>query len=223
MTPPIEGSAHLAPAQLRPVRRFEDAEVNAAMWMRHLGFPSAKVTRSGADGGIDVEAAGAYAQVKARTGATSRPEVQQLVGAVGRGTSAQLFFFSFGGYTSDAVAFAEANDICAYTFHLDGDVEPETSAAKTALASASGWSGPTDDIASSKPGAIRPVVSARRPAPSPLANGSGTRVWCSVCERRVPGNAAGSSPAMHKAKRDGVLYQRGWRCNGVDEEMIPSR
>ena len=212
--------------QQRPIRTFEDAEANAALWMRHLGFPTARVTRPGADGGIDVEAAGAFAQVKARTGAASRPEVQQLIGAVGRGTTAQLFFFSFGGFTREALAFAEANGVCAYTFQLDGSVAPQTSAALAALAAAPGWTGPTEDVASARPGNVCPAAPAG-PAAAPTARGSGaghgTRVWCSICERSVPGNADGSAPILHKAKRDGVLQQRGWRCNGVDRGMIPSR
>lgn len=217
MTTPAEGFP-----QTRPIRRFEDAEANAAIWMRHLGFPSARVTRPGADAGIDVEAVGAFAQVKARTGLTSRPEVQQLLGAVGRGTSAQLFFFSFGGFTREALEFAEANEICAYTFHLDGSVEPKTSTATRALAAAPGWTPPTEDVFTPKPGAAEAVGDAG-PSSAPARARSGTRVWCPICERRVPGNADGSAPLMHKAKRNGVLHGRGWRCNGIDEEMIPSR
>lgn len=123
--------------------------------------------------------------------------------------------------------FAEANGICAYTFQLDGSVAPQTSASRVALAGAPGWTGPTEDVVKSpRAGDVRPAVSAG-PAAASAARGSGaghgTRVWCSICERSVPGNADGSAPILHKAKRDGVLQQRSLRCNGVDRYLIPSR
>ena len=65
---------------------------------------------------------------------------------------AQLCFFSFGASTREALVFAEANGICAYTFQLDGSVAPQTSASRVALAGAPGWTGPTEDLVKS-PGA----------------------------------------------------------------------
>lgn len=189
--------------------------------MRYLGHPTARVTKAGADGGVDVAAAEAFAQVKMKTGATSRPEVQQLVGAIGRGSAARLFFFSFGGYTRDALAFAEGNEICAYTLQLDGGIEPESRAARAALDAAPGYAGPDEDIDQPEHGRRSPARSASPSAQ--VETRPGTRLWCSICERSVPGNADGSAPRQHKARRGGVLYERGWRCNGVDEEMIPSR
>ena len=64
--PPASNTPHVAaplPGQ-RLIRTAVDAEVAAAEFMRRIGFADAKRTPSGADGGIDVIAAGAVAQVK---------------------------------------------------------------------------------------------------------------------------------------------------------------
>ncbi|WP_181724509.1 restriction endonuclease [Nocardia gipuzkoensis] len=58
------------------VPSFEAAENSAAQHMRALGFPDAKVTPRGADGGIDGTSSRAIAQVKWHTAPTGRPDVQ---------------------------------------------------------------------------------------------------------------------------------------------------
>jgi len=50
------------------VETWEQAEYNAAEWMTVHGFPDARVTSRGADGGIDVVAREGAAQVKFYTG-----------------------------------------------------------------------------------------------------------------------------------------------------------
>lgn len=129
-----------------------DAEHNAAAWMRYLGHPRASVTAGGADGGVDVRAPGALAQVKMRVGRVSRPEVQRLVGAAGRNSGLALFFFSFGGYTADALAYARQSEIAAFTFMLDGDVTPVTPMAVKALKAAREQHAPKPKAASPAPG-----------------------------------------------------------------------
>jgi hypothetical protein len=79
----------------REVSSWQAAEVNAADWMRYWGFLDARVTQSGSDGGIDVRATGAVAQVKREAKAVGRPAVQNLVGARGRDASLHLLFFWF--------------------------------------------------------------------------------------------------------------------------------
>ncbi len=101
----------------------------------------------------------ALAQVKMRTGKVSRPEVQRLVGAAGRSSDNDLFFFSFGGFTADALAYAEHSEIAAFKFHLDGDVEAQTKAARKALAAAVEKRKPTPaPVASAPPVANEPAI-----------------------------------------------------------------
>jgi hypothetical protein len=123
-----------APAPHR-VDKWQDAELNAAAWLRYFGYPDAQITAAGPDEGIDVVARHAVAQVKARASKVSRPEVQQLVGAA-TGTDAATFFFSLAGYTEDALAWAGRAGVAAFRFALDGDVVPQTQAAKGVLADA---------------------------------------------------------------------------------------
>src|SRR5437763_10631632 len=56
------------------IRSPDEAELVAAEWMRHLGFPDARCTGAGTDGGVDVRSAGAGAQVKAQLSPVGRPE-----------------------------------------------------------------------------------------------------------------------------------------------------
>lgn len=67
----------------------------------------AEVTRSHADGGVDVSSSTHVAQVKHYTGSVGAPEVQQLVG-VAHTTRREPIFFTSGKYTPAALAAAEA-------------------------------------------------------------------------------------------------------------------
>jgi hypothetical protein len=55
------------------IRNPADAESAAAAFMRRIGFADAKLTSSGSDGGIDVKATGAVAQVKMQWTPVGRP------------------------------------------------------------------------------------------------------------------------------------------------------
>ena len=59
-------------------RTPEDFEEVAAEWLRFWGYVDARRTRSGPDGGADVVATGAVAQVKAWMTPIGSPHVQQL-------------------------------------------------------------------------------------------------------------------------------------------------
>lgn len=105
------------------------AEQMAAYAMRGLGYHDARVTRVGADGGVDVRASGAIAQVKFRGGMTSRPDVQRLVGAAGR-QRLQLLFFSASGYSSKAVEYAIEMDVALFTYTPTGRLTVHSPAAQ---------------------------------------------------------------------------------------------
>jgi hypothetical protein len=102
------------------VGTWEAAEINAARWMRHWGYTDALASPGGPDGGIDVRATGAFAQVKNRSSQVGRSDVQRLVGATVDHPGAQLFFFSAGGFSARAVEEADKRGIALFTFVLDG-------------------------------------------------------------------------------------------------------
>lgn len=98
------GDLAQAPAP-RLIRTPADAEQAAAAYMRWLGHGDAHVTPAGADGGLDVVSAQAVAQVKMEGVRTSRPTVQALYG-VAQAEGKRGLFFSLGGYTREAVDWA---------------------------------------------------------------------------------------------------------------------
>lgn len=98
-------SSSAAPER-RLIKTFRDAENYAAEYMRHLGFADATPTPAGSDGGIDVVASDAVAQVKMEGVATGRPVVQGLFGvATIEGKSSLMF--SLAGYTAQALEWAD--------------------------------------------------------------------------------------------------------------------
>lgn len=105
-----------APAP-RLLRTPRDAEEQAAAWMRHLGWTDARCTGAGADGGIDVVAPDAVAQVKAEQRPTGRPQVQQLFGAA---AGRIALFFAIAGYTAEAIGWADAQGVALFELDLAG-------------------------------------------------------------------------------------------------------
>lgn len=114
----------------RPIRSWQDAEHNAAAWMRYWGFRDAVATPGGADGGVDVRAADAFGQVKYQAVQVGRPDLQRLFGARGRETDKQLIFFTGSDYASTAVAYAEEMEIALFVYGLDGSMTAVNSAAR---------------------------------------------------------------------------------------------
>lgn len=106
---------------LNQVRTWQDAELNAAAWLRAWGYRDARAAMGGPDGGVDVRASGALAQVKFRASQIGRPDLQRLLGAA-TGTQAQLFFFTGTGYSRHAVEFADQTGIALFTYALDGSM-----------------------------------------------------------------------------------------------------
>ena len=89
----------------RRVLTWQDAEHLAAEHMRSIGFVDARTTRAGADGGIDVSASDAVAQVKFHAMPVGAPDVQRLRGAAH--DVENVLFYSAAGYTPAAVAYAD--------------------------------------------------------------------------------------------------------------------
>lgn len=115
------GSGPQRPAP-RQIQTWQDAEHNAAAWMRYWGYRDARAKPGGADGGIDVHASGALAQVKYQAIAVGRPALQLLFGARGHAIHKQLIFFTGSNYTSTAVTYADEHDIALFVYSLDGSM-----------------------------------------------------------------------------------------------------
>ncbi|MER6592055.1 restriction endonuclease [Micromonospora purpureochromogenes] len=152
-----------------PARKISDwrsAEVNALEWMRWLGHRDARATQPGADGGIDVIAAGAFAQVKLYGKPIPVTLMRQLHGARAN-RPGTLYFFANNGYTAKAAEFAEMVGMAAFRYSTaSGLITAESSAARTIFNAAA------DQAAdSSRPSAraSAPFQSGRESTPKPAA------------------------------------------------------
>ncbi|MHB8457479.1 MAG: restriction endonuclease [Acidimicrobiales bacterium] len=105
------------------IRSYRDAEKVAAAWMRWLGWGDAQVTALGPDGGVDVIATRAVAQVKAHVNPIGRPEIQKLYGVAQHQGRTPLFFAS-AGFTRDAQDWANDVKMALFRFDLSGEPEP---------------------------------------------------------------------------------------------------
>ena len=115
---------------LHQIRSWQDAELNAATWLRHWGHADAAVTDGGADGGIDVRSSGALAQVKYLASAVGRPELQRLAGAAAVEPGKQLFFFTGSDYTATALEYADVIGMALFSYGLDGSMAPVNAVAR---------------------------------------------------------------------------------------------
>ncbi len=121
--------ATLGGVTARLIKGHRDAERVAAEWMSAFGFRDVRLTPSGSDAGVDVESCDGFAQVKLEANRTSRPALQQLVGACAK-RNGQLLFFSNAGYTAQALEYAEAHGIAAFEFDYAGLPRPKSRAAR---------------------------------------------------------------------------------------------
>ncbi len=110
-----------------PVSSWQQAEALATWHMQKLGFEDAEMTPPGADGGLDVRATNAVAQVKHFAAPIGAPVIQQLRGAA-HGQGAALFY-SLSGYTKAAVEYANDAAVALFTYNESGVVEPVNHAA----------------------------------------------------------------------------------------------
>jgi len=162
------------PPARRAVRTWQDAERNAAAWMRHWGYPDADARPGGPDGGVDVRSARALAQVKFQAHAVGRPELQRLFGARGRNMDRQLLFFTGSDYTATAVAYAAEQDIALFVYGLDGSMTPVNAPARRIR----------DAVRPTPPEPAAEPEAATRPEPVPAA-GPGAE----PAKERRPGSA----------------------------------
>ncbi|MGA5115389.1 restriction endonuclease [Streptomyces pseudogriseolus] len=106
----------------RLIRTWQDAELAAVDHMRGLGFADARVTGAGADGGIDVFARDAVAQVKHHSQPIGVGPVRELRGVAD--AHQHLLFYASGGYTAAARQFADERKVALYSLAESGHVTP---------------------------------------------------------------------------------------------------
>lgn len=213
-----------APAP-RLMEDWDAAEANAVDWMRYLGHPDARRTSAGADKGLDVVAAAAFAQVKAHYNKVGRQQLQNLKGAAWEKPAARLFFFTTSEYSEPAVQYADLVGMALFTFTLDGNVRPRNVIAAALLNTAASAHQPADvpkpaptaDDASPVPGkavAVRPAVT----GPDGQADvGTGT-----VLMPR-PERASGQSAALLAAVFLTAVFGTGFLFAGVAALIAGSR
>lgn len=141
MSSPLRPPAAPAP---RMMSEWRDAETNAAEWTRYLGFPDARVTAAGPDGGIDIRASGALGQVKHYAkGAIPAALLQQLYGAAAGHRAQLLFFTTAASFSMPAITYADRVGMALYRTQLDGMIIPIGMRAHELLAKAAAAHAPT--------------------------------------------------------------------------------
>ncbi|GAB3760343.1 hypothetical protein FB382_003077 [Nocardioides ginsengisegetis] len=123
--------------ELRLIRTAHEAEQVVAEWLTYLGFGSASLTKSGPDGGIDVQTSTVVAQVKMEAVPSGRPALQQLLGAAVIEAKTPVFF-SLAGYTREAVEWADRASMALFQFDFQGEPTPVNESARSAVAAAVG-------------------------------------------------------------------------------------
>lgn len=101
---------------------WQSAELAAVAHMRSIGFIDAQKTQDGADGGIDVESSEAAAQVKFYANPVGRPDIQRLLGAAHEYRIP--VFYSTGGYTKEAMQYANRAGVALFKMDPYGLAEP---------------------------------------------------------------------------------------------------
>jgi Restriction endonuclease len=107
---------------------WQAAEIAAVDHMKLLGFIDAQATGPGTDGGIDAASNEAVAQVKFYASPVGRPDVQRLRGAAHDYLIS--LFYSTGGYTSEAVDYANKAHVALFTMDPYGGCEPASDFAR---------------------------------------------------------------------------------------------
>ncbi|MGC9379956.1 restriction endonuclease [Streptomyces sp. MH13] len=126
--PRAEGSTGTARSyHPRVIRTWQEAELAAVDHMRSLGFVDARVTGAGADGGIDVIAQDAVAQVKHYSQPIGVGPVRELRGVAD--AHQHLLFYASGGYTAAARQFADERGLALYFLAELGHITPLNEAA----------------------------------------------------------------------------------------------
>ncbi|MGG7570901.1 restriction endonuclease [Streptomyces sirii] len=95
--------------------------------MHALGFTDAQVTGAGADGGVDVIARDAIAQVKYYSQPIGVGPVRELRGVAD--SHHHLLFYASGGYTASARQFADEKEVALFSIQELGHITPLNAAA----------------------------------------------------------------------------------------------
>lgn len=111
------------PPRGRLIRLPGDAEIAARDWLRYWGYSEAQAVGGVGDGGVDVESSQYVVQVKASVARVGRPLVQQVLGVAAHHEKIPLFF-ALGGYTREALEWAEESGVGLFAFNLQGAPEP---------------------------------------------------------------------------------------------------
>ncbi|MET9891890.1 restriction endonuclease [Streptomyces sp. NPDC006465] len=111
----------------RTIRTWQDAELAAVDHMHGLGFTDAQVTGPGADGGVDVIAWDAIAQVKYHSQPIGVGPVRELRGVAD--PHHHLLFYASGGYTASARQFADEKKVALFSIQEFGHITPLNPAA----------------------------------------------------------------------------------------------
>lgn len=94
---------------------WQEAETYACAWMQLDGYLDARLTASGADGGIDITSGTAVAQVKHHAKPVGISEVQRLSG-IAHGEAKQALFFAASGFTAAAQGWASENSVRCFVY-----------------------------------------------------------------------------------------------------------
>lgn len=94
---------------------WQQAEIFVCAWMTKNGYRDARLSPPGADGGVDVYAAKAVAQVKHHIKPVGLPEIQRLYG-IAQSMRRKALFFSYAGYTPKAREWAHQHGVALYVY-----------------------------------------------------------------------------------------------------------
>lgn len=101
----------------RPIYTPMEFEHYCSEWMAYLGFKEVRVSKASGDGGVDIFAKGAVAQVKFYNTPIGVSPVRELLGA-SLDFGAKPFFFSSMSYTQAAIEFADRNGIALFVVDI---------------------------------------------------------------------------------------------------------
>ncbi|WP_225636759.1 restriction endonuclease [Streptomyces solaniscabiei] len=150
------------PPARRQIQSWQEAEHNAAAWMRHWGYEDARAQPGGSDGGVDVRSRRALGQVKYQASAVGRPELQRLFGARGRALDMDLLFFTGSSYAATAIEYAAENGVALFVYGLDGTMTAVNAPARRIATAAA--PAPVISLTKASPATPAPVLTS---APSP--------------------------------------------------------
>lgn len=94
---------------------WQEAEIVCCEWMKVNGHRDARLTGTGADGGVDILSRTAVAQVKHHAKAVGLAEIQRLYG-IATASGKKALFFSRSGYTNVAIAWARAHQVECFRY-----------------------------------------------------------------------------------------------------------